>query len=118
MTRPATFAEENESLRAQVRQLKDALGVGLRWPLEWNLTPRETAMLSVLVTREIARRETIMYALYGDNPDPPDERILLVYTHRLRRKLRPHGFTIITHKGQGLAVPADQRAALRAAAVW
>ncbi len=42
MTRPASLAEENDYLRAQVHQLKDALGSGLRWPAEWNLSPRET----------------------------------------------------------------------------
>jgi DNA-binding response OmpR family regulator len=117
MTRPASFAEENDYLRAQVRQLKDALGVGLRWPPEWKLSPRETAMLGVLATRDLATRDAIMCALYGDDPEPPDEPILRVYTYRLRRKLQSRGFTIMTRRGQGLAVPADQRAALRAAAL-
>ena len=71
MTRPASLAEENDYLRAQVHQLKDALGSGLRWPAEWNLSPRETAMLGVLVSRDLATRDAIMCALYGDDPEPP-----------------------------------------------
>jgi len=117
MMKTASLVEENDYLRAQVRQLKDALGVGLRWPPEWNLTPKETAMLGVLAVRELATREAIMCALYGDDPDPPCDRILAVLTHRLRRKLAPRGFTIVTHKWKGLALPADQRARLRQAAV-
>jgi DNA-binding response OmpR family regulator len=115
--KPASLAEENDYLRAQVRQLKDALGIGLRWPPEWNLSPKETAMLGVLVSRELATRDAIMCALYGDEPNPPGERILNVLTYNLRRKLEPRGFTIITHHGHGLARPAEQRVRLRNAAV-
>ena len=43
------LAEENDLLRAQVRQLKDALGHGLRWPAQWRLSGFETATLGVLV---------------------------------------------------------------------
>ena len=46
MRGPASFAQENDYLRAQVRQLQDALGIGLHWPPEWRLSPRETAVLA------------------------------------------------------------------------
>ena len=101
MTRPASLAEENDYLRAQVHQLKDALGGGLRWPVEWNLSPRETAMLGVLVSRDLATREAIMCALYGDDPEPPDEPILRVYTYKLRRKLDPAASPSSRTKGRG-----------------
>ena len=117
MSKPASFAEENEYLRAQVRQLRDALGIGLRWPPEWNLSPRETALLGVLVSRELATRDAMMCGLYGDEPDPPCERILRVFVYKLRRKLAPHGFTIVTRWGYGLMMPVEQRARLRAAAL-
>ena len=116
MRRPATFAQENEYLRAQVRQLQDALGIGLRWPAEWNLSRRETALLGVLVSREVATWDGIMCALYGDHPDPPCERIISVFMYTLRRKLAPHGFTILTRRAHGFAIPAEQRARLRALA--
>lgn len=115
--KPASLVEENDYLRAQVRQLKDALGTGLRWPAEWKLSVKETAMLGVLAAREIATRDAIMCALYGNDPDPPDERILNVLTHRLRRKLAPRGFTIVTRRAQGFAIPREQRARLREAAL-
>jgi hypothetical protein len=117
MTRALSLAEENDHLRAQLRQLQQALGRGLRWPAEWQLSPAETTMLGVLVSRELATRAAIMCALYGDRPDPPDERILNVLAFKLRRKLAPYGFTIITRRWHGLAVPAEQRARLRAAAL-
>ena len=117
MSKPASFAQENEYLRAQVRQLRDALGIGLRWPPEWNLSPRETALLGVLVSRELATRDAMMCGLYGDEPDPPCERIVKVFVCRLRRKLGPRGFTIVTRRGHGLMMPVEQRARLRAAAL-
>ena len=116
MRRSASFAEENEYLRAQVRQLRDALGVGLHWPPEWKLSRRETALLGVLVSRELATRDAMMCGLYGNEPDPLCERILRVFVYKLRRKLAPHGFTILTRWGCGVAIPAEQRARLRALA--
>jgi DNA-binding response OmpR family regulator len=116
MSRPASFAEENEHLRAQLRLLQDALGIGLHWPSDWKLTTRETAVLGVLVAREIATHDAIMCALYGDRPDPPSEKIVRVFIYKLRSKLAPHGFSIVTRRGQGLAIPAEQRARLRALA--
>ena len=58
-------------------------------------------MLGVLVSRELATRDAMMRALYGDDPDPPCERILRVFVYKLRRKLAPHGFTIVTRGGPG-----------------
>ena len=113
MRGPASFAQENEYLRAQVRQLQDALGIGLHWPPEWRLSPRETAVLGVLVSREIATCDALMCALYGDRSDPPCDKIVRVYIYKLRRKLAPRGFTIVTRRGQGVAIPAEQRAQLR-----
>ena len=117
MRTPASFAQENEYLRAQVRQLQDALGVGLLWPAEWRLTVRETALLGILVAREIATYDGIMCALYGDCPDPPCEAIIRVFIYKLRRKIAPHGITIRTRRGQGLSIPAEQRKRLRALAL-
>ena len=57
-----------------------------------------------------------MCALYGDDPDPPCERIVKVFVCKLRRKLAPHGFTIVTRRGYGLTIPREQRARLRALA--
>jgi hypothetical protein len=54
---------------------------------------------------------------YADEPDPPCERILRVFVYKLRRKLAPHGFTIVTRWGHGLMMPVEQRARLRAAAL-
>jgi two-component system cell cycle response regulator CtrA len=116
MRRTATFAQENEYLRAQVRQLQDALGIGLHWPAEWNLSQRETALLGVLVSREVATRDGIMCALYGDRPNPPCERIINVFMYKLRSKLAPRGFTILTRRAHGFAIPPEQRARLRALA--
>ena len=96
--------------------MQDALGIGLRWPPEWNLSPRETALLCVLVSHELATRDAMMRGLYGDEPDPPCERIVKVFVCKLRRKLAPHGFTIVTRRGYGFTIPTEQRARLRALA--
>jgi len=73
-------------------------------------------LLGVLVSRELATRDAMMCGLYGNEPDPLCERILRVFVYKLRRKLAPHGFTILTRWGCGVAIPAEQRARLRALA--
>jgi len=116
LDRIAELAADNEALREQVRQFKDALGRGLRFPPEWKLTRCEAAVLGVLTARTAAQKEAFMIALYGDRDDPPDENIIRVFVCRLRRKLRAHGIAIHTMK-EGWFVTAADRARLRAQAV-
>ena len=112
-------ADEVALLRERVAQLEGALGKGLAWPPEWDLSPSLATILNVLVTRELASNEALLIALYGDRDDWPDERILLQFLFRLRRKLAAvvPGIRIHTRKGSGRYLSQCDRKFLRALAV-
>lgn len=111
----ARLREENETLREQVLQLREVLGVKFVAPSEWNLTRSETVIMGVLVHRELATPDAIMAALYGDRAgDTPDDQIISVFLHRMRRKLRPFGISIETAWGEGHLLNAEIRNRLKA----
>lgn len=102
---------ENDVLRERVRQLETALAGDLqRLPIEWRLTESETVIVGVLLQREVARKDVLMTALYsglvGEMPDP---KIVDVYVHKARRKLKPFGITIETHWGVGYGLTPESR---------
>ena len=109
-------ADDVALLRERVAQLEGALGKGLAWPPEWGLTPSLATILGVLVTRELATNEALLVALYGDRDDWPDERILMQFVFRLRRKLEAVDpkIRIHTRKGAGRYLNRRDRTVLRA----
>jgi two-component system, cell cycle response regulator CtrA len=113
----AKLREEIDYLREQVRQYKDVLRGGLRWPPEWGLTPSESAILGVLVAREVASKQAILIALYADRPDPPADATIRRFVCTLRKKLEDHDVTIHTALNTGWCLARADRARLREMAV-
>jgi two-component system, cell cycle response regulator CtrA len=113
----AKLFEEIDYLREQVRQYKDALGGSLRWPAEWGLTPSESAILGVLVAREIASKQALLIALYADRSDPPADETIRRFVSTLRKKLEGHAVTIHTAHNTGWCMARADRARLREMAV-
>ena len=108
---------ENELLRERVATLERALLETRPLPLEWGLTGSEARVFGALVTREIATKDTIMYALYGDRLDADasvEPKIVDVFVHKLRRKLKPFGVIIQTCWAVGYALDAESRRRFRA----
>lgn len=107
--------KENQILREQVRQYKEALTAPFRAPAEWRLTPTEWTIMGVLVQLEIGTLNAIMTALYGTRPgDIPDQEIVGVYVCRMRRKLKPLGIVIHTQMGVGFFLDPETRRRLKA----
>lgn len=93
---------ENETLREQVRQLKQQLVEGGKnAPLSWGLTDRERRLYAHMASRELVTRESCMAVLYGHMVAPPDPKIIDVWLCKLRRKLAGQGVEIVTHWGVG-----------------
>lgn len=113
----AKLLEEIDYLREQVRQYQDALGLGLRWPPEWGLTPSESAVLGVLVGREVASKQAILIALYSDRFDPPADDTIRHFVCTLRRKLKGQAVTVHTARNTGWRLARADRARLREMAV-
>lgn len=110
---------ENDMLRARIAQLEDALMASERFvvPVEWRLTANEARVFGVLLARELATKEAIMAALYGNlGKDEAEIKIVDVFVCKARRKLKPFGVEIKTVWGQGYYLTPETKARLRAAA--
>jgi hypothetical protein len=106
-----SHAAEIDTLREQVRQLKRALHGELRWPVSWGLTPCETVVLGVLVTRQMATHDVLVLAL--DHGRNGGGRAFKQHVHFLRNKVRARGVVIHNARGHGWWLSAADRARLR-----
>lgn len=104
---------ENETLREQVRQLKQQLVEGGKnAPLSWGLPDCERRLYAHLTSRELVTRESCMAVMYGHMLAQPDPKIIDVWLCKLRRKLAQQGVEIVTHWGVGWSLARnDSRAA-------
>lgn len=100
---------ENETLREQVRQLKQQLVQGGKnAPLSWGLSELQRRLYAHLTSRELVSRESCMAVLYGHLVAPPDPKIIDVHICKLRKKLSAQGISIVTHWGVGWSLPNEQ----------
>lgn len=106
---------ENETLREENRQLRQALIGAAEPPPFFGLTKSESIMFNVLLANRAPRAETFTTALYSaDADDPPDEKILDVWICKMRKKLAPHGIEIKTHWGECWEMPDASKQTARA----
>jgi len=104
---------ELESLRDQVDQLRDALGVNLKLPSNpFSLTPMEQEIVGLLVKREVADTGMLYAALYSNRhpSELPEDNNIKVYIHKIRRK----GVGIKHVRGVGYYLDKGERERLRA----
>lgn len=106
---------ERERLQARIEQLEGAMGMHFAAPVSWLLTPHEARVLGVLLAREVATKDAIMAALYRDaGKDEAEIKIVDVFVCKLRKKLRPLGFSIETLWGRGYFLKPETKAAVEA----
>jgi two-component system response regulator TctD len=74
-----------------------------------SLTPREAAVLEVLIRREgqAVSKERLLEGTYGFE-DEVNLSAIEVIIHRLRRKLEGSGVTVATLRGLGYLLRLDQ----------
>jgi DNA-binding response OmpR family regulator len=109
--------ERVEELEEEKRQRVALLVPEIDWP-SWmpHLTPLEDRVLSVLASGRMLSRYKLLNVLYGDRPAPPDDKIIDVVIHHLRRKLVDTPLRIETKWGFGWKLAAEGLTALKAAA--
>lgn len=114
----ATLAARNETLQAEVGQLKSQLyGFGWLAPEALRLTRTESLILAALLSNSKAdsRRiipEWLLYdAAYSEkNVDhAAGSNIIHVFISKLRTKFKPFGLSIETIWGQGYRLPVETR---------
>lgn len=92
-----SLAEENDMLREQNRQLRsllvaDAPAANIYRKL--GVTGVKAELLALLMKHERVSREMAMEAIYGHQPDQPDETIINVMLTHLRKILGHHAVDI------------------------
>ena len=75
-------------------------------PVDWHFyhLSRSERLITEAFHRRIGRlvtSDTLMNILYFDRPDPPCDKILDVYVHKIRRKLKASKFIVETIPAQG-----------------
>ena len=88
--------DENEELREQVRQLREALAPTAMLPRQWRLSPTQERLLRALraVGKDTLHRERAFHALYASWDDMPEMASLDALVSKLRRRLREAGAPI------------------------
>lgn len=107
--RIAFLEEENCQLKAALN------GDGQPLPAWFpHLTKSEASMFRLLIARKIVSRDAAMLTLYGEQADPPEEKIIDVWIAKLRRKISPVGISIETAWGQGWSLTKASRLLIEA----
>ena len=87
----------------------------IAFPAEWRLSRNEEAVLSRLALSDAPVPYAALDAILARSRRGPVGRPFKVLLHYLRRKLAPHGITIISRKGVGFALTADSKWVIAAA---
>ncbi|WP_341989776.1 hypothetical protein [Azorhizobium sp. AG788] len=106
---------ENALLRERISVLEAALRDPAPVPRCLGLTAAQGRLFGVLMAREIASREQLELALYGDRPgDLPCEKNLLVHLCHMRRKLDAFAVALVCQRECGWFFTPAGKATLRA----
>src|SRR5262245_7404384 len=101
---------ENDLLRERIRQLEEMVGIGLEVPPMFGLTGKESALLGIMMERELTTKESALDLMYFDRPnDTPEVKIIDVFVCKMRKKLEKFDVKIETVWGRGYRLPPDSK---------
>lgn len=100
--------ESIEELEEEIRQLK-ALKYNddICLPVEWLLTASEATVMRTLASGRLTTKDQILGALTKSGDDPVEIKIVDVFICKIRKKISPLGYSIITHWGRGYSLPPE-----------
>ena len=104
------MCENCQRLQERIDFLERALGVQAKMPWSLGLTPKETAVLQIILARNITTRDSLLDGIYGAyGYEEPCANVIAVYVSKLRKKLQPHGINIKNKWNLGYWMePADK----------
>lgn len=105
----AKLEEENDDLRARIRELEEQLGFAFECPPQFGLTANEAKIFGLLLKKPLLTKEFAVSAIYLHKQDEADIKIIDVWVCKMRRKLKPYTIIIETVWGQGYRLPAESR---------
>ena len=109
--------EEIDTLREEVRQLKQMLGISGRfaYPPQLKLSGATGKLYCLLMQREVVSKDTAMSALYFDRAgDIPHDKIIHMFVFRLRGELAHVGVEVKKKWREGYYLEAKDKQRLKA----
>lgn len=111
LARLEALEAENGRLRDRIAELEENFGLSIEMPVFLGLTGSEARIFGALLKRPAMTKDQIHSVLYALRPDGDgaEMKIVDVFIHKLRRKLKPMDVTIETIWGQGYRILPDVR---------
>jgi DNA-binding response OmpR family regulator len=110
--------EDAGILREQIVELERQLGLHEDIPIQLDFTPQQRLILGVLLKRELASKENLLFALMQGNCTKrgrePGLKLIEVLICLLRKRLKPHGIQIFTKYEVGYFMTRDMKGKTRA----
>lgn len=103
---------EIQKLRDRVEELERQIGLREVFPRPWKLTSREAQVAGLLLKHPIMQMAHLFEAIYGGDSDVND-KVIEVYIHKTRAKLRPLGIEIKNEYGYGYFIPPESKRRMR-----
>lgn len=104
MSEPNEIAKLKAELydaKLEIAELKHAL-FSPQIENTYNLTGAQLALYNVLSSGRVVTRDILIHAMYGQiGRKEPDTETVNVHISHLRKKLKPHGYTIKAVYGEG-----------------
>ncbi|SDC08087.1 two-component system, cell cycle response regulator CtrA [Bradyrhizobium brasilense] len=106
----SSLEQENDALRARIRDLEEQLGFTFECPPQFGLTAHEAKIFGLLMKKPLVTKEFAISALYFHKQDEAEIKIVDVFICKARKKLKPFNIEIETVWGQGYRLTAASRA--------
>lgn len=82
------------ALTQTLDDLRTSMSMAGPLPLDWRLTPKESALFLALARNDVLTKKMALLVLYGTETNTPHS--IGVFMSRLRHKTEPHGIKIET----------------------
>lgn len=99
--------------RDRIAEMEMAMGIRFEFPSALELTGVESALLGILVKRDIAYRDQLMTIYDSRSKEQPSDRVIDVHIYKMRGKLARYGIHLLTVHGRGYRIPPEGKAILK-----
>ena len=97
-------------LKFELRDIYLSMRLPLQPPKEWNVSTKQKEILGVLYMATGLVTKKLLYRMcYYHKVNPPDDVTINTHIHNLRKKLKEHGVSIITHRAEGFSLSKESK---------
>ena len=103
------LVSELEVAKETIRELRAEHEEDFLFPVEWELTPKEAVLLNILQKNKVVTYARFIAMAYNVNEAQPDPRIIDVFIHHLRKKLKNYPVVIETARARGYYLTEESK---------